>query len=119
MEKSWQYFDRPWKETFLDAFCKERTDPCSLVWTVARLGNLEVSSSPLLQKGREQCTSKTDHQGHEPQCIHPNCIVRWGEWRWRNGQGFGHIWVNRSLINVGEVEIGCVLWVLSNVLDRH
>ena len=85
MEKCGQRFNRPWKETFLDALGKERTDPCSLVWTVPRLSNLEISSCPLLQKGREQSTSKADHQGHEPKSVHPNRIVRWREWRWGSG----------------------------------
>ena len=34
VEKCWQYFDRPWKETLLDAFGKERTDSRPFVWTV-------------------------------------------------------------------------------------
>ena len=49
MEKGWQHFDRPWKETLLDAFGKESTDPRPLVWTVTWLSDLDISSRPLLQ----------------------------------------------------------------------
>ena len=120
MEKRWHYFDREWEKTLLDTFGKERTQFCSLIGAVTRVGHLEVSSSPLLQKCCEQCAGKADHQAHEPKCIHPDGIVRWREWGWWSGEGTRYIgctWVNRSLINIGEVEIGDVLWVLFKVLD--
>ena len=31
----------------------------------------------------------------------------------------GTIWVGNSLVNVRQVEVGGVLWVLLNVLDGH
>jgi hypothetical protein len=31
----------------------------------------------------------------------------------------GSIWVGNGLVDVGEVEVGGVLWVLLNVLNRH
>jgi hypothetical protein len=122
VEKRGQCFDRPWKETLLDTFGKERTDPCSLVWTVTRLSDLEISSCPLLQQRRKQSTGKADDQAQEPKRVDPNCIVWWREWGWGSREGtrnVGSIWVGKRLIDISEVEIGGVLWVLSNVLNRH
>ena len=79
MEKCWQYLDRPWKETLVDAFEKERTDPCSLMGLVTRLSKLEISSSPLLQEGREESTGKTDYQAQEPKRVYPHRVVWWRE----------------------------------------
>ncbi len=48
MQQRGQCLNRPRKKKLLDPFSKERTDPCSLVWTVTWLSDLEVSSCPLL-----------------------------------------------------------------------
>ena len=48
VKKGGQGIDGPWQETLLDAFGKESTDSCSLVWSVSRLSDLEISSCPLL-----------------------------------------------------------------------
>ena len=51
------------------------------VRTVTWLGDLEISSCPLLQQGRKQSTGNTDHEAQEPKGIHPNRIG----WRRKRG----------------------------------
>src|SRR5580693_5503606 len=100
MQQRGQRFNGPWKETLLDAFGKERTDPCSLVWTVTRLSDLEISSCPLLQQSREQSAGEADDQAQEPQGIHPYCVGWRREWGWCSREGTGNTWVDGSLISI-------------------
>ena len=120
MKKRRQGIDGPWKETLLDTFGKKRTDARALVWLVSRLSDLEIPSCPLLQQRRMKGTGKADYQAHEPKCIDPNCVVWWGEGGWGTGRGSrngGAIGIDRSLIDIREVEVGGVLWILLNILN--
>ena len=84
------------------------------------LSDLEVSSGPLLQQGREQSRGKTYRQAQEPKRVHPNGIGGWRKWWWGGREGtrnIGPIWVGETLINAREVEVRGVLWVLPNVLN--
>ena len=122
MQKRGQGIDSPWQETLLDAFGKKRTDARSLVGTISRLSDLEISSCPLLKQRRKQCAGEADYQAHEPKCIHPNCVVWWREGGWGKRKGSrngGAIGVDRCLINIREVEVGGVLWTLLNILNGH
>ena len=122
MKKCRQCFDCPWKEKLLNTFGKECTDPCSPVWTVARLSDLQISSSPLLQQGCEEGTCKADHQAQEPKRIYPHCIVWWRERGWGSREGTRNVGSNRfskSLVYVSEVEIRGVLWILLDILDGN
>ena len=87
MKKRGQGIDGPWQETLVDAFGKERSDTCSLVRTVSRLSDLEISSGPLLQERGKEGTGKADHQAHEPKRVDPNCVVWWGEGEWGRRRG--------------------------------
>ena len=86
MEKRGQCIDGPWQETLIDAFGEERSDTCSLVRTVSRLSDLEISSGPLLQERCKEGAGKADHQAHEPKRIDPNCVIWWREGGW-GGRG--------------------------------
>ena len=120
VEKCGQQFDCPWKEKFINTFGKEGANPGTLVWSVTRLSDFDISSCPLLQEGREKSTGKTDHQAQEPESVHPNGIVWWGKWwRGRREGNIRPIRVSYNLIDVRKVEVGGVLRVWSNILNRY
>ena len=122
VEKRGQCLDCPWEEKLLNSFGEEGTDSSSLVWTVTQVSDLEISSCPLLQQRREQSAGKANHQAQEPKCIHPDRIGWWREWGWGSREGTRNvrsIRVSKSLIDVREVEIGGVLWVLLDILNRY
>jgi hypothetical protein len=66
---------------------------------------------------RELSARDTDDQAQEPKRIDSNCVVWLYEWGRGGREGARFIWVNRSLIDICEIEIGGVLWVLLEVLN--
>ena len=51
--------------------------------------DVHIIANPLLDEDREECCTKTEHEGHEPKSVYTNVVGGWfesGECRGRNGR---------------------------------
>ena len=74
-----QRFNRPGKLKVVDAFSKKSTNPTSLMRAVLWLCGPNISTSPLLQECRKQCTRETDGQTQEPKGVNPDGVFWWSK----------------------------------------
>ena len=88
------------------------------------LGNFDVTSNPLLKKGGQKSTAKTDGQTEEPERIDPYGIFRRGElYGWiyevRRDRDGRTVSIGQKLIYICKIKFRVVLGVWSQVLDRY
>ena len=61
---------------------------------------MHIIANPLLDECREECCTKTEHEGHEPKSVYKNVMGQWLESRESRGRNGGdrNLWGGGDLL---------------------